>query len=251
MIKPSIKSLPQEPPKGVVWWCEQCEGVVAGDLVKPHDGNAGTFCHTVSSNACHIVKWREQPQPEKPDEPEGMERYIKMPCIFREGPREYNGILMLIDDEDEIACEEYLDENGNGWPECVPRPISKEVLRLREENDELGKVALSTHNKHESAKDEIEQLRAEKDHNWLKIKEQAACLELQTEEVSKLKAELESSTKTKSSLLREKVSLERELARYKKMEKVAKDKQQLCAVGHLEHHYITAILAALDTEGPT
>lgn len=74
------------------------------------------------------------PEPE-PDKPEGMEKYKKMLCWFStDGKKWVTNIL------DEIPTDHgvtYIDSDDNEWRHCRPHPQSEELLRLKEENEQL------------------------------------------------------------------------------------------------------------------
>lgn len=221
---------PQETPKGA-WWCIEDHGEeIAVEDIYPMGG--GRYYHTYGG-VRHEVEWREQPQPDEPeesielhvppekqaeisaefrqraadikkaDEPEGMERYIGMPGTFGNGTPEVLGILKAdMSAASNIHEKPYVNDDGTSWEKFIPHPISAEVLRLREEkNIDNEAIKLKAFQLKSAYQDR-------NNHAEISMK--------RMNEIAKLKAELEASTKTSRSLLRVKNSLERELRQYRK-----------------------------------
>ena len=75
--------------------------------------------------------------------PEGMERYIGMPCIFGNTPEYINSFvaeLREIKDFGPMAAN-YCVSWGSLFQHCKPHPTSEELVRLREERAQLEKIS--------------------------------------------------------------------------------------------------------------
>ncbi len=238
---------PKEEPSQGHWECTDCGA-------------------TVECIRLDIIHASQDFVPEKPDEPpadEGMKRYIKMPVLVLD---EVEGwVTDQLQDIDATHYDTpYICQQCTATRDHIkPHPISEEVLRLRHdlsqwvdvandlrvktdaqdeeivhlqnkailkraECDGIGSQMLDIQQDCIAGKKEIEQLKAELGH-------EKAGRNILAGELSKSQAKLESSTKTKRSLLRENESLGRELRQYRRT-----DTSDACN-----------ILAALDTEEET
>lgn len=262
VLKPRIK----DPPKGY-WWCPQClekipEREISWDNCKHHHPPIEVH----GSPYIHEIEWHEQP--EKPDEPAGMEQYIGMPCLMRENDSNWRGtrpswLTSLKDGK-------YWDEEGVAWRYCKPHPISEEVLRLREVLNGAADISLERAEKHSDAIDQIIKL---KDELAGKRKEHddyvAQCVEVRDEltteqgqEIEQLKEDeknavawAEGAEANAERLEADLTKLRAELERYKEMERLAEDvvAGKTCRFGKVNSTHDTKfvarhILAALDTE---
>jgi hypothetical protein len=130
---------PQETPKGY-WECTKCGDKPNWLPIDQMDKCLVGDNMSCVRHKCHgTVEWHEQPQPKKPDELEGMERYIGMPCFFSQEVFDYKyiGVLKRLSKYDDGNMDLFVDETGEDFSFCKPHPISEEVWRLREENELL------------------------------------------------------------------------------------------------------------------
>ncbi len=135
--------------------------------------------------------------------PEGMERYIGMPCIFGNTPEYINSFVAELREIKNFGpmAANYCVSWGSLFRHCKPHPTSEELVRLREERAQLEKISagyeesanrllrvtLAQEEETTRLKTDIVEIEKNNDHYFSEALKNGTLIDTQAKEIARLK----------------------------------------------------------------